>query len=90
MARRTSVEADRDLDFGAIDVVGGGESLFTEYDRESILGAVKERVIWGIVGIQLTLLGCFFVFVGEELIEMVTLLELMILLCFFFVPLRLR
>ena len=50
---------------------------------------MKERVIWGIVGIQLGLLGCFFVFVGEELVELVSLLEMVVLL-WFFVPLRLR
>ena len=40
MACRTSVEADCDRCFCAIDNDAGGESLVTEWDRERSLGVV--------------------------------------------------
>ena len=69
MARRTSVEVDRDLGFGAIDVVGGGESLVTECDREIILGVgigEKEGDL-GDSGNSVRSAGVFFCFCGGRI-----------------------
>ena len=98
MARLTSLEADCDLGFGAIDVVGRGESLVTEWDSESILGVViGERE--GDLGdsgnsVRSARVGFFFLlFCGGGINwagRSAGAGDFVFFFCFFFVPLRLR
>ena len=85
--KRKAVISRRALGFCPADdvdaVCGSGESRVTDCDREKIFGvAIGESE--GVVGFQLGLLECFFVFVGEELFELFAPLGLVTLLFSFF------